>query len=105
MVSYSREDLIYFSLEAMPLKIQDHLNLVLIMEIILRCTSFLMNTTLLPIYPDAKSVASSCPQSRTLFCSLASIQISIFIPQFVSLSAAFSKLPHTPSRRMVLIAT
>jgi len=28
MVSYSREDLIYFSLEAMPLKIQDHLNLI-----------------------------------------------------------------------------
>ena len=28
MVSYSKEDLIYSSLEAMPLKIQDHLNLI-----------------------------------------------------------------------------
>ena len=41
--------------------IQDHLNLVLIMEIILRHTYFLMNTTLLAIYPDPKGVAYSCP--------------------------------------------
>ena len=41
--------------------IQDHFNLVLIMEIILRCISFLMNTTLLPIDPDPKGVAYSCP--------------------------------------------
>ena len=41
--------------------IQDRLNPVLIMEIILRCASFLMKAVLLLIYHNPKIVARSCP--------------------------------------------